>query len=294
MWFLYVVLSSLFSCFYYFGNQAAKIKPNVFMFYRGAGPALFLLPILLFVEPIGAWQFYAFCVLQGCVISFIDYRNFRAMRAWGAEAVAALHPLSIGLVFVFWMLIKPYMLLNYMENVWKFGGILLALGGILYATVSFRKARNIRKLLYYMLPYFIGAATVDVINKICMSYATPTQLQTASGLYVIITGVVVALINLLLYIKNNNKINELFNKNNLKYAPIILLIIGCMVTKNLAMFNVGNPAFVMATLYIYILWIMLFGQIDFIRRRFGVYRQIERKKALILLLCAVALVLLEN
>lgn len=294
MWFLYVVLSSLFSCFYYFGNQAAKIKPNVFMIYRGAGPALVLLPMLLWVKPIEAWQFYAFCALQGCIIAFIDYRNFLAMRVWGAEAVAALHPLSIGLVFVFWMLIKPYMFLNYMDNIWKFVGILLALGGILYATVSFQKARNVRKLLYYMLPFFIGAAMVDVINKICMSYATSAQLQTASGLYVIITGAVVALINLLLYIKNNNKLNELFNESNLKYAPIILLIIGCMVTKNLAMFNVGNPAFVMATLYIYIIWIMLFGKFDFIRKKLGAYRRLDYRKAILLLICSVVLILLEN
>ncbi|MBR1825011.1 MAG: hypothetical protein IJ770_00290 [Alphaproteobacteria bacterium] len=294
MWFIYVILGSLFSSAYYFGNQVAKIKPHIFMFYRGIVPAVAMFPLVLWVEPVANWQFYVFCTLQGCVISFIDYRNFRAMRVWGAEAVSALHPLSIGVVFLLWLLIKPYILLNYMDNLWKFSGILLALTGVIYATFSFGKARNSRKLLYYMVPYFFGAATVDVINKVCMSYAGASQLKAASIFYIMITGLVVAVVNFTIFKNKTNKINELFNKNNLKYSPIILLLIGFMTCKNFAMFNVSNPAFVMATLYIYILWIMLVGQIKQIRQKLGSYRHIEYKKAFILLFSAIVLVLLEN
>lgn len=294
MWFLFVIITSLFNCAYYFGNQIAKLSPNVFMFYRGAVPALLLLPFLPVVTYVASWQFYAFCVLQGFVIAFIDYRNFYAMRKWGAEAVSSLHPLSIGAVFLLWLLIKPSVMTGYVDNCWRFLGIILALSGVIYATFSFQKSAQSRQMLHYLWPYFLGAALCDVLNKQCMSYVTQEQLMFASYFYIMITGAVVASFNLMVFIKNGNKINELYKLSNLKYSPIILLLIGSMASKNIAMFQVSNPSFVSATMYLYIVWIMLVGQI---LRKFGKdgkYRSLERKKVFILLLCAVALVLLDN
>lgn len=294
MWFLFVIITSLFNCAYYFGNQIAKLSPNVFMFYRGAVPALVLLPFLPFMTYVSSWQFYAFCVLQGFVIAFIDYRNFYAMRKWGAEAVSALHPLSIGAVFVLWLLIKPSVMLGYVDNFWCLAGIVSALLGIIYATLSFRKSAQSKHMLQYLWPYFLGAALCDVLNKQCMSYVTGEQLVFASYFYIMITGAVVAIFNLIMYIKNNNKINELYKFSNLKYSPIILLLIGSMASKNIAMFQVSNPSFVSATLYLYIVWIMLIGQVLRKLGKDGNYRSLERKKVLVLLVCAVALVLLDN
>lgn len=294
MWFLFVIITSLFNCFYYFGNQFAKVTPNVFMFYRGAVPALLLLPFLPFVKYVDVWQFYALCVVQGLVISFIDYRNFRAMRIWGAEAVSSLHPLGIGVVFVLWILLKPLILINYIENLWRFAGIIIALCGIIYATVSFRKNARGKQMLLYFWPYFLGAALCDVINKLCIGYVSSEYLPYASYFYIMITGAVVALFNLAIYIKNNNKIKELYSHVNLKYSPIILLLIGSMACKNFAMFEVSNPSFVTATLYLYIVWIMLVGQILQKYGKISQYRVLERKRVFVLLICAVALVLLDN
>lgn len=294
MWFLFVIITSLFNCAYYFGNQIAKLKPNVFMFYRGAFPALVLLPFLPLMTFVSAWQFYAFCVLQGFVIAFIDYRNFYAMRKWGAEAVSALHPLSIGAVFVLWIVLKPLILADYIDNLGRFVGIIIALVGIIYATASFQKSAQSKQMLHYLWPYFFGAAICDVLNKQCMSYVTSEQLVFASYFYIVITGLVVAIINLIIYIKNNNKINELYKLSNLKYSLVILLLIGSMACKNAAMFQVSNPSFVSATLYLYIIWIMLVGQVLRKLGKDGNYHTLERKKVFVLLICAVALILLDN
>lgn len=294
MWFLFVIITSLFNCAYYFGNQVAKVTPNVFMFYRGAVPALILLPFLPFVKYVDAWQFYALCVFQGFVIAFIDYRNFRAMRKWGAEMVSSLHPLSIGVVFILWILIKPSILLNYTENLWHFGGIIIALLGIIYATVSFQRSFEGRQILKYLWPYFLGAALCDVTNKLCMSFVTSEFVTYASYFYIMITGGVVAVFNFVIYVKNNNKISLLCKHSNLKYSLIILLLMGSMASKNFAMFEVSNPSFVSATLYLYIIWIMLVGQMLYKYGKVSKYRTLERKKVLVLLICAVALVLLDN
>ena len=294
MWFLFVVITSLFNCAYYFGNQTAKVSPNVFMFYRGAVPALFLLPFLPFITYVDAWQFYVLCILQGLVISFIDYRDFKAMRTWGAEAVSSLHPISIGAVFLLWLMIKPIILINYLDDLWRLGGIVATLGGIIYATASFQKSEHSKQMLQYLWPYFLGAALCDVINKLCMSYVVKETVSSASCLYIMITGAVVAMLNLIIYVRNNNKINELYNFSNLKYSFLILLLIGSMVSKNFAMYNVSNPSFVSATLYLYIVWIMLVGKVLQKLGKSGNYHILDRKKVVILLVCVIGLVLLDN
>jgi len=294
MWLGFVILCSLFNCAYYFGNQIAKVTPNVFMFYRGAVPALLLLPFLPFVTWVDAWQFYVLCVIQGLVIAFIDYRNYSAMQKWGAEMVASLHPLSIGVVFILWLLLKPYIFINYTDNLYRFGGICLALIGIIYATISFQKSENSKQLLRYLWPFFIMSALCDIINKQCMSYVTSEYLSSASYLYIMITGAIVAITNLIQYIKNKSKINELYKPINLKYSLIILLLMGSMVSKNFAMYAVDNPSFVTATLYLYIVWIMLVGNILNMCGRKSKFRKLEARKVFILLICAVGLALLDN
>ena len=127
-----------------------------------------------------------------------------------------------------------------------------------------------------------------------MGYVSSEFLPYASYFYIMITGAVVALFNLIMYVKNNNKIKDLYSYVNLKYSPIILLLIGSMASKNFAMFEVSNPSFVTATLYLYIVWIMLVGQILQKCGKISKYRVLERKKVFVLLICAVALVLLDN
>lgn len=294
MWLGFVILCSLFNCAYYFGNQAAKVTPNIFMFYRGAVPALLLLPFLPFITYVCVWQFYVLCVIQGLVIAFIDYRNYNAMQKWGAETVASLHPLGIGIVFMLWLLLKPQIFINYTENLYRFGGICLALAGIIYATISFQKSENSKKLLSYLWPFFLMSALCDIINKQCMSYVTSEYLSSASYLYIMITGAAVAIINLIIFVENKGKINELYKPVNLKYSPIILLLIGSMVSKNFAMYAVDNPSFVTATLYLYIVWIMLVGKMLNKHGRKSKFRKLEGKKVFILLICAVSLALLDN
>lgn len=294
MWLGFVILCSLFNCAYYFGNQVSKVTGNIFMFYRGAVPALLLLPFLPFVTYVNAWQFYALCVVQGLVIAFIDYRNYSAMQKWGTEMVASLHPLSIGVVFILWMLLKPQVFVHYTENLYRLGGICLALIGIIYATISFQKSENSKKLLSYLWSFFLMSALCDIINKQCMSYVTGEYLLSVSYFYIMITGTVVAMVNMILYIKNKGKINELYKPHNLKYSLIILLLVGSMVSKNFAMHAVDNPSFVTATLYIYIVWIMLVGYILSKLGRKSKFRRLEGKKVFILLICAISLALLDN
>lgn len=294
MWAVYALLSSLFSCAYYFGNQMSKVAPNIFMFYRGAVPALLLLPFLPFVRMVPDWHFYVLCLIQGGIISFIDYRNFRAMRVWGAETVSSVHPFNIGFVFVVWLIIRPEGLLVYWEHPLRLAGITAALAGVVYAVSSYRASRRSAAALRYMFPYILASALCDAVNKLCMSYVPAEHLTSGSYFYILITAVVVAVVNFALYRKNGGKTSRLLLWSNLKYAPVMLLLVLLMLFKNYAMFSAPNPSFVTAIMYCYVVWIMLFA---FVLRKMRVscrHRGLPRRKVLLLLASIILLILLEN
>lgn len=272
----------------------SKVAPNIFMFYRGAVPALLLLPFLPFAEFVPDRYFYVVCVLQGFIISFIDYRNFRAMRTWGAETVSSIHPFNIGFVFVVWLVIRPSGLLIYWEHPLRLLGIVIALSGVVYSVSSFRKSRRSAMALRYMFPYILASAVCDALNKLCMSYVPETHLVYGSYFYILITAVVVAVVNFVLYRKDGGKTERLYRWNNLKYTPVMLFLVLLMAFKNYAMFNTPNPSFVTAIMYAYVIWIMVFA---YLLQKAGVscrHRGLPRRKVLLLLASIVLLILLEN
>ena len=295
MWFLYVVAASLFTAVYYFGNQSVKVSPNVFMLYRGFMPVVLLLPFLPQMNFIAAWQFYVCCVAQGLVIAFIDNRNYQAMQKWGAEIVSAVHPLAVGAVFVLWFVLHPTDLAMLWQQPGQFCGIVLALCGVIYATSSLKKVPQIKQTLWFLLPFFFGVALCDNFNKLCMSYLDKTELLDGSYFYILITGFVVGVINLVIYMKNKAPLKTIIHgRQNLLCAAIMLLGIGSMLFKNLAMFHVSNPSYVTAALYLYVIWIMAAVHI-FPKLQAGAqYAHISRFKILLLLISAVALVLIEK
>ena len=295
MWGVFVVLASIATAVYYFGNQTVKVSANVFMIYRGIVPVLLLLPFLPMVTFLPTWQFYVLCAVQGCVIAYIDNKNYQAMQKWGAEIVSSIHPLGIGAVFILWIILHPSDAVTFLQNLPKFCGVVIALSGIGYATSSFKNEPQSRQALKFLLPFLVGVAACDNLNKLCMSYVSEAQLITGSYFYILITGAVVAAINFCLYFRRNGKIKELYQpRKTLQCIFLMMLLMMSMVFKNMAMFNVSNPSYVTATLYLYIIWIMLGVSVA---ERFGIkgsYKRINRKKALLLLAATILLIMLEK
>ena len=292
MWVFYTLLSSWICCAYYFGNQISKIAPNIFMFYRGLVPVLVLLPFLPFIHFVEAWQFYVACAFQGVVISYIDYRNFRAMRVWGAETVSSIYPFCLGFVFVFWLVLKPSDIAGYIETPFRFAGIILALTGVFFSVSSYRKSRRGNQALKYLTPFILMSALCDAMNKFCMSYVPEQDLISGSVLYVLIHSAVISAINFVIYGRKKGTISDFGKWSNLKYSPIIILNVLASMTKNFAMYNTPNPSYVTALLYLYIVWIML---VAYILMRFGIkcrHTDLPRRKVFLLLVSTVVLAIL--
>lgn len=295
MWILLSLLSSFASMFYYFGNQVAKVPANVFMLYRGIVPIIFLLPFLPFVPQISSWQFYIMCFIQGFIISYIDYKAFRAIRTWGAETVSSIQPFSIAVVFIFWLLLKPYTILHYLESPLKFFLIILCLGGVIYSVSNYRDNKNSKKALYYLIPFLMMTAVCDTFNKITMSYVDEDKLIYGSYFYILISAFVVALVNIFILHKNKQtNFAEHFSWKNLRYSMVIFFLLALMLFKNLAMYFTPNPSYVTAILYVYIIWIML---ANIALRKLGKvskYKSISKSNSIVLLGSIIALIFLTR
>ena len=292
MWIIYTLLSSWINCAYYFGNQTAKIAPNVFMFYRGLVPVLvlsFFFPYIKFIE---AWQFYAACVFQGLIVSFIDYRQFRAIRVWGAERVSAIYPFCLCFVFIFWLVLKPSDIITQIEHPFRLLGIIVALCGVFFSVYNYRQSYRSKQALQYLLPFILASGLCDAMNKFSMSYVPQPDLISGSLLYVWIQSLVIAVVNFIIYSNKTGSLSDLYQWQNIKYSPLIILNILAGIFKNFAMFNTPNPSYVTALMYLYIIWIMIVARV---LMHFGIkcrHNELPPQKVLLLLASSIVIALL--
>lgn len=291
MWVFYAILNSFLISAYFFGNQQSKASPTVFMLYRGLVPVIVLLPFLPWVETIMNWQFYVLCMLQGAIIAYVDYRNLRAIRAWGAETVTSIHPFNIGIVFVIWLVLHPSLVWGYLQTPVRLVIVLSALCGVVYAASAYRRSRNSRRALSYMVPYLLMSAVCDALNKQLIDFVSPGQVIFGSYWYILVSAAVVFFINLLMYCSQRLPLAELVDRKNLRSSLVMLPLVLAMVCKNFSMYNTPNPSYVTAIIYTYIVWIMLAGPV---LRALGWsvhYPLVDRKRVFLLLLSVIALIL---
>lgn len=293
LWAFYAVISSLFIGLYFFLNQYVKLAPRVFIIYRGLGTVLFVLPFMFLFEPINDWRYYVVCILQGFSIAFIDYKYFQAINKWGAEVVTSLQPLNIGITFLLWIMVKPSMIMVYWANPWHFIFIILCLGGIVWSIFSFNKVVISKQALKFLAVCLFVGAVCEIFNKLAMVYGG-NNAASASYYYILITGFVIGVINLFLYIRQKQDLKVLIEWKNLKYNWMFGILILSMVARNFAVLDADNPAYVSAMIYVYVLWIILLNK--FLKRCNIVcsHGKTDLKTVIFLLVSAVGLILLTN
>ncbi len=291
MWGFYAVASSFFVATYYILNQNAKLKPLVFMIYRGFVPDVLLFFLLPFAKAIPSGTFYGICILQGLIIAYIDYVYFKAFRMWGAEVVSSIQPFNIGMIFFLWFVIRPESILVYLSDLPRLFCILACLCGVAVAVMLYNRAEFSRKALHFLLPCLIVSSLCDILNKYAMSLVPQSHLLYGSYFYIMITGAVSGCAALIVYLLKGGRGKEVFEARNLRYSWIILPLIGSMLFKNFAMFSAFNPSYVGAVSYVYIIWIMLYNtSLSRFGKKAG-YLRINRRAAMLLALSATGLIL---
>lgn len=294
LWWAAALLGSFLTSAYIYTNQILKIPSSVLMVYRGLGQVILFLPFIFFFTPVSDWRFYALCSIQGCLIAFNDYRLFRSSKAFGAEVTSSVQPLSIGLIFMVWLLLKPMQFWELWAQPLHFFTIILCLCGIIYAISKIRNTKASKRALGYLLPVLIAISFNDVINKQCMSFATQ-DLPSVIYFYCLITGFVCGITNLYAYLRHN-RFQKLFQPQYIKSGLIVIFFVSFVIfAKNISMYLTPNPAYASAIILLYPLWIM-FGNNIYCRvsgRKMG-YRGVDKKLLFILLISIIGLVFMNK
>ena len=290
MWVVFALLTSFFNAAYFLLNQKMAMKASLFMVYRGWAVFFMLLPFVGLFTPVPHWEFYALCMLQGALIAFVDGKFFVALRRWGAEVATSLQPFSIGITFVLWLIISPSTILVYLREPLVALLIVAAMAGIVVSVRLFNRSPISMQALKFLVLTLTVGAFCDIVNKKAMNYGQG-DLVSASYFYVLLIALVAGAINLVVYLRDNGSLKKAVAAENVKYLPVFVLLIGCNVSKNFAMFYAFNPSYVDSLMYIYILWIALFNLLKARLTPNIPYNRMNVKAALLLLTSAIVLIL---
>lgn len=289
MWFVFAILTSLTYAVYHICNQYSKLNADIFIIYRGFLTALAATPLALIYFHIFPWQFYAIAAFQGITISYMDYKYFQAFHKFGAENVNAVRPLTVFIIFMFWLIVKPSMIETYLTAPVQSAVIMASLTGIILAVMKYRNQHIGKQCLREIFPLLLLSSAIDVSNKLIMEY-NDGYLLALTIHRVAFTGWIIGGINLLL---NYRKIylRDLVNLKNIQSGSFLIFLILSMVLINFAMYYTINPAYTTAITYLSVIWIILINKIGHYFGKGVSYPHIALKWILLLLFSAVVLII---
>jgi len=289
-WWLLAVALSLLTATYVSINQYIKIKGSVLMVYRGLGTGLLLLPLIFYFPVISNPIFYLLCFLQGLVLTLGENRILNSAKTFGAEVTSLIHPISITLIFMVWLLIHPSEFFGLLEHPTKFTAITFSLIGVAISLILISKAKSNRKALYFLMVAMSCEVFIDITNKET-THLGAENIISAIYYYTLITSLVAGVCNILFQDKKQFK--NIFNRQNLKYAWFfVIFAIFHSVLKTYAMYLSPNPAYVAAIVHSYPVWIMLGNNYLFAKFNNSHYIRIKPQYISLLLLSIVVLILM--
>lgn len=254
-WWAAALGCSVLTSLYIYINQIFRLPGAMMMVYRGFGQVVMLLPFAFLFEPIDNWQFYALCTLQGFLIAFDDNRLLRSSKAFGAEITGAVQPLSLGLIFALWLVIRPQQFFELTADIRRFLLVVACLAGIAFSIMGLNKIKASRKAFQYLLPVLFALSLNDVVNKESMHFGA-ANLPSAIFYYILITAAVSGSANFYAFLRRHRP-KDLVNGKNLRCGTVFVVLGALLiVVKNLAMYLTPNPAYASALIFLYPLWII--------------------------------------
>ena len=293
IWWIAALLSSLFTALYIYSSQIFKMPASLFMVYRGLGAGLVMLPFIPFFPVIHDPYFYVFVVAQGLWAAYLDNRFFHAVSKFGAEMASAIQPLSIGVTFIFWLIIYPHQIIDLSRDPLRFLGIVLCLIGITITVLQLRKSKVGFRAFLYLLPCLFMTTGSDILNKQAMHFGTE-NLTSAVFYYIMIMSIIMGITNLWAYLRLY-KTSLIWKKKNIKNGVILVIwAIISLATKNVAMAKTFNPSYVAAIIYTYPMLIIGWDIFQVCRHKSYLCPRISLKIVGILFASVIGLILLGN
>ena len=294
IWWLLAFLLSILTASYIYINQFIKVKGSQLMVYRGLGTSCLLLPFAFFVPLLHNPAFYALCFVQGIVISYGDNRILNSAKVFGAEITSLIHPLSIAIIFLFWLALHPHEFAEMLNMPLHFALVLSCLLGISAAIILICHSKISLKALSFLFLGMFCEVFIDVSNKET-THLGAENVYAAIFYYTLITSFVAGLFNLFFYIKSGKKLPPLMAKKNYSFMWFFVLyaIIHSML-KTYAMYLAPNPAYVAAIVHAYPVWIMLANNLYSLKNQGYKTNRINKAHLFLLLISMVGLVLMVH
>lgn len=262
LWWLVAIFASFVFAMYIFANQIFKLKGSLVMIYRGIGAAVLLTPFIPLVAGVENASFYYLCILQGFLIAYLDNRLFNAANRFGAELTGVIQPISVLFGFVMWFFIVPQQFVDLYQNPFRLFFTVLSICGIVASVLMLKKNKLSRKAFFYLLPALFTVTVLDLMGKTLMDIGKENVFG-AIFYYSLITSAVAGVVNAIAFFRAGNSFYEVVKPRNVVFAgiPMVCLILSMYVFKNYSLFLAQNPAYVMAIIYAYPIWILLANNI---------------------------------
>lgn len=261
-WWLVAIFASFIFAMYIFANQVFKLKGSLVMIYRGLGAVAVLLPFVPFVAGVQNPMFYYICIFQGLLIAFLDNRLFNAASRFGAELTSMIQPISVMLGLSAWYIIVPQQFWDLCQSPLRLIATTLSILGIVCSVLLLKKNRMSRKAFMYLLPALLTVTVLDLLGKGLMDMGSDNVFG-AIFYYSLITSLVAGIVNAFAFFKQGYSFSEVIMPRNMLFAgvPVVVLIMGMYAFKNYSLYLSDNPAYVMAIIYSYPIWILLANNI---------------------------------
>jgi len=293
MWWTAAIISSIFTALYMYANQIFKMPASLFMVYRGIGAGILMLPFIPLFEPIYEPYFYVFVIAQGFWASYMDNRLFHSVNKFGAEMTSAIQPLSIGVTFVFWLIIHPAQIEILTAEPLKFIGIILCLIGITITVLQLRKSKVGFQAFLYLLPCLFMTTGSDILNKQAMHFGI-SNIPSAVFYYILIMSWIMGVTNLWAYLRTYKVALIWKPKNMLNGLILVVWALLSLGSKNVAMAKTFNPSYVAAIIYTYPMLIIGWDIYSICRHKSYLSPRISLKVVGILFTSVIGLILLGN
>ena len=291
-WWLVSIFASFIFAMYIFANQVFKLKGSLVMIYRGIGAAIVLLPFVPLIQGVDNPNFYYLCLVQGVLIAYLDNRLFNAANRFGAEMTSIIQPISVMFGFVIWFILVPQQFWDLCQSPWRLFFITTSMLGIVSSVLMLKKNRMSRKAIFYLLPALLTVTVLDLLGKKLMDIGQDNVLG-AIFYYSIITSVVAGSINAFAFFKEGNSIAEVLRIKNLLFAgiPVVILILAMYSFKNYSLYLSENPAYVMAIIYSYPIWILFANNVYSRYFKNKLYARPNRRVLLTMMVSIIILIL---
>jgi len=254
---LFTLVCSFFAAFYFIINDIFKLRGDVFVFWRSAWTALFLLPVIPFL--VWDYQVTFYLAIAGAAVfaALGDMFMFNATRKHSAAALSRIIISRNILLFCLW----PFILDGYWErliaNSYVFWGSCFFI--LLSTFALFKMRHNPVSVAVIMagLPVIVFLTFCDLL----FAWGINGKPGISDAIIVtFISGVVMSLVSgLTIYFMSIRKGDNSIMQGRWLGAGIVngALFIGVSSTKSVALAHLENPGYFGAMVAVYTLWIFL-------------------------------------